>query len=188
MISVLRPLTQHRAGKLNRSQRIGTSGAKIFCCCAGGLRADFGRTTCGPPGRMRVLNLLKRLPESGHQPFQDYVICRKALSHEKSPFHSEEALFFLGYFWTIMVGTRGFEPPSSCTPSKRANQAAPRPDKESDTIMATFSQAQSLPALTGVPSLSSLPPGVFVRTSPWLGHHASLLLGLAQIRPVRTAL
>ena len=28
-----------------------------------------------------------------------------------------------------MVGTTGFEPATSCTPSKRANQAAPRPDR-----------------------------------------------------------
>ena len=30
----------------------------------------------------------------------------------------------------IMVGPRGFEPRTSCTPSKRASQAAPRPDRE----------------------------------------------------------
>ncbi len=27
------------------------------------------------------------------------------------------------------VGARGFEPPTSCTPSKRAIQVAPRPDR-----------------------------------------------------------
>ena len=27
----------------------------------------------------------------------------------------------------LFVGARGFEPPTSCTPCKRANRAAPRP-------------------------------------------------------------
>jgi hypothetical protein len=28
----------------------------------------------------------------------------------------------------FLVGARGFEPPTSCTPCKRASRAAPRPD------------------------------------------------------------
>ena len=28
----------------------------------------------------------------------------------------------------FMVGARGFEPPTSCTPCKRASRTAPRPD------------------------------------------------------------
>lgn len=40
----------------------------------------------------------------------------------------KNSIFIFGYLAVPMVGTRGFEPPPSCTPSKRANQSAPRPD------------------------------------------------------------
>src|SRR4030042_3795460 len=30
----------------------------------------------------------------------------------------------------LLVGARGFEPPTSCTPCKRASRTAPRPDDE----------------------------------------------------------
>ena len=32
-------------------------------------------------------------------------------------------------FYFLMVGAAGLEPTTSCTPSKRASQAAPRPDR-----------------------------------------------------------
>ncbi len=48
-------------------------------------------------------------------------LCEAALSN---PFSSGNCRVY----WCALVGTRGFEPPSSCTPSKRANQSAPRPD------------------------------------------------------------
>ena len=31
-------------------------------------------------------------------------------------------------FFLSMVGVRGFEPPTSCTPCRRANRTAPHPD------------------------------------------------------------
>src|SRR5690349_21075021 len=34
------------------------------------------------------------------------------------------------------VGARGFEPPTSCTPCKRASRAAPRPDWQESIIVA----------------------------------------------------
>lgn len=33
-----------------------------------------------------------------------------------------------GRFFVLSVGARGFEPPASCTPCKRASRTAPRPD------------------------------------------------------------
>gem|GEM_PF-4010633 len=36
----------------------------------------------------------------------------------------------------IFVGARGFEPPTSCTPCKRASRAAPRPDWQEKIIVA----------------------------------------------------
>src|SRR5712672_1586848 len=36
--------------------------------------------------------------------------------------------------WGLMVGLPGFEPGTSCTPSKRASQAAPRPDPYQCTL------------------------------------------------------
>ena len=34
-----------------------------------------------------------------------------------------------------LVGARGFEPPTSCTPCKRASRAAPRPDWQASIIV-----------------------------------------------------
>ena len=57
-----------------------------------------------------------------------------------------------------MVGARGFEPPTSCSRSRRANRAAPRPDSIRSSPrfrgrtgnLSTPSPARNVPPLTGL--------------------------------------
>ena len=54
----------------------------------------------------------KELFDSIHkQCFENYIIANKKDSNK----------------WSLPVGARGFEPPTSCTPCKRASRTAPRP-------------------------------------------------------------
>jgi hypothetical protein len=89
--------------------------------CDGSARSPGEGRPLRPPGKTAGSARRFQDPENPRVPGAAFH------PEKKRPASRRRGLDSVGIF-AHMVGTRGFEPPSSCTPSKRANQAAPRPD------------------------------------------------------------
>ena len=66
---------------------------------------------------LKQKTLLRGSYQSGREELHRPLMGKRPPTKQKTPFQE-----------SFPVGARGFEPPTSCTPCKRASRAAPRPD------------------------------------------------------------